>query len=92
MYANVSRLIHAFLVLLNSRYLVHAIAGSRARELFVRVFVSECPHCHHQIRTSDKGEGRGNGEGYSLLRGEDYDEDAGRTSVETAGERSVAEV
>ncbi|KAF2683881.1 hypothetical protein K458DRAFT_418859 [Lentithecium fluviatile CBS 122367] len=54
---------------------------------------SECPHCHHRI---DKGTVEvaqtGTGEGYSLLRGEDYDEDAGRASEERADVATVGEV
>jgi hypothetical protein len=37
----------------------------------------ECPHCHHSIeKKGRKTETKECGEGYSLLRGEDCDDDA----------------
>jgi len=41
----------------------------------------ECPHCHHTVRVGcDEVAQKGSGEDYSLLRGEEYDDDAGRAS------------
>jgi hypothetical protein len=50
----------------------------------------ECPHCHHRMRSGcvDEVVQKESGEGYSLLRGEEYDDDAGRAS--TSSEAQIA--
>jgi hypothetical protein len=84
--ANCDRLIHMVAFFANSKAAFHSLVAKKWTA------TSECPHCHHRIgaRTEEVVQ-KGTGEGYSLLRGEEYDEDAGRASEDLADRATVGE-
>jgi hypothetical protein len=87
----VNMIVHFYIFVCNAQFLYTWLMSKREHE---------CPNCHSkftvaapQVQQTSKG-----GEGYSLLRGEDYlDEDAvayndGRTSEEQVGTQSAPDV
>lgn len=66
-----TRFIHGYLALYQTfKALLNNPLKALARKLYARGAVTECPHCHHNIRTVEATGGKR--EGYSLLRAENY--------------------